>query len=133
MLGLVRHKGATVLHLRDAHIRVMGVLPVLVRAFVPRMLLELGQVLSRRCFDPFGLGRSFQILVVAFTALPRHDAAQSGVRLQSRGIDRHGLPLEQAFLGQHLQHPGEDLLPKMITMYVKQRLKSAGNRRLFLL
>src|SRR5687768_6096170 len=37
-----------------------------------------------------------------------HDAAQRGVRLQRRRVNASGLPLDQAGIGQSLQHPGED-------------------------
>ena len=75
MLGLMSQVGASVLHLGNAGVRIVRVLPVVVGALLGSLLVELGQILPRRRLDAFGLGQTLQILIVALTRVAPHDAA----------------------------------------------------------
>ena len=102
MFGLVSQMRASVFHLGYAGLPIMGMLPVLVGRLVRPLLVEPGQLLLRRRFNPFGPGQPFQVLAVALARVPAHDAAHRGVGLQRRGVDGHGLALEDVRL---LQQP----------------------------
>ena len=125
VFGLVRQVGPPVLHLGDAGLRVVRMLPVLVGAFARPLLVEPSQILARRRLDPFGLGQALQVLAVALPGVPPHHVAQGGVGLQGRGVHRQGLALEQPFLGQHAQHPVEHLLVDLL----RQALADARQAR----
>ena len=59
---------------------------------------------------PLSLARRCEHLAVAFAAVAADDRAQRRVGLHRRGVDADPLALDQAVLGQPLQHPGEDRL-----------------------
>ena len=68
------------------------------------------QVIGRRCRDAALLGQPLQHLPVAFAAVAADDRAQRRIGLHRRGVDADPVALDQAVLGQPLQHPGEDRL-----------------------
>ena len=59
---------------------------------------------------PLSLAMRVSIVAVALAAVAPHDRAQRGVGLHRRAVDADPLALDQAALGQALQHPGEDLV-----------------------
>ena len=59
---------------------------------------------------PLSLGHARQHLAIAFAAVAPNDRAQRRVGFHRRGIDADPLALDQAMLGQTLEHPGEDLV-----------------------
>ena len=67
------------------------------------------QILARRRLDAGRLRQLGQKLLVARARVPPHDRSHRRVRLQRRRVDANVLPLSRP-LGQHPQHPGEDLL-----------------------
>jgi hypothetical protein len=67
-----------------------------------------------------------QEVLIALAGIAPHDAAQGGVSLQRRRINADGLALDQARIGQALQHPGED---RLVRLEINQAT-SAGNRRM---
>ena len=99
-----------ILHLGDAGIRIVRVLPILVRALVCTLPIQPRQLFPRRRLDPRCLRQPPQKLLVAFSRVPPHNRPQRGVRFQRGRIDSPRLPLQQSFLRQYPQHPGEHFL-----------------------
>ena len=114
VLHLVRQMSATILHLGNAGIRIVRMFPVLIGAFLWALLVDPGQILSRRRSDARGFGQLREKLVVTLARVPAHDAAHGGIGIQHRGVDAQRLPLQQFRFGQHLQHPVEDLLMRLV-------------------
>jgi hypothetical protein len=82
--------------------------PIIVRPFLLPLPIDAHQIRARRRLDTRHLREFRQEVLIAFTGVAPHDAAQGGVGLQRRRVDADGLPLHQARVGESLQHPGED-------------------------
>jgi len=109
VLGLVGQMGATVLHLGDFRVRVVGVVPLVVAALLALPLtVQTGQVLRTRRLDPRGLGQSGQEFAIRLTRIPPHDRAHGGVSCHGRGVHAQSLTFDQFMLSQTLEHPIED-------------------------
>ena len=121
MLGLVGEVRAPVLQLGDLGLGIGRRGPLRVRQPLALPLaVEPDQVLGRRRRDPALGGQTPEHLAVALAVVAPHDRAQGGVGLHGRGVDADALALDQAVLGQPLQHPGEDGLVHL------QRQAAAG-------
>src|ERR1019366_878544 len=92
---LVRQVRPPILHLGNACIRIVGVLPILIRSLVRAPPVQPRQLLARRRLDPGLLRQPLQKLLVTFSRVPPHDRAQRGVRFQRGGINPQRLPLQQ--------------------------------------
>ena len=66
-----------------------------------------------------------QEVLVAFPGVPPHDGPQRRVRLQRRRVNADRLPLDQARVGETLQHPREN---RFVCLQIDQTT-GAGNRR----
>ena len=111
VLRLVGKMGATILHPGNLRLGIGGAGPFGIRG--PLALarpVELLKLSRRGRFDPALLGHPPQHLAVALAGVPPADRAHRGVGLHGRGIDPDPLALDQAVLGEPLQHPGEHLL-----------------------
>ena len=58
--------------------------------------------------DPAFLGQALEHLAVALAGVAPDDRPHGGVGLHGGSIDADPLALDQAVLGEALQHPGED-------------------------
>ena len=76
---------------------------------------------TRRCLDARGLRELRKEVLIALARAPAHDTAQRGVRFQRRRVNAYGLALDQARVGEALQHPGEDGLVRL--EIVKRRVR----------
>ena len=111
MLGLVGQTGAAVLQLGDLGLGIGRRGPVRVgQPLALPLAVQPDQVVGRRRRDPALLRQPLQHLPVAFAAVAAHDRAQRRIGLHRRGVDADPVALDQAVLGQPLQHPGEDRL-----------------------
>jgi hypothetical protein len=111
VLRLVGKMGAAVLQLGDPRLRVARRSPLGVgQPLALPLAVEPDQVLGRGRRDPALLREALQHLAVALAAVAAHDRPQGGVGLHGRGVDADPVALDQAVLGQALQHPGEDRL-----------------------
>ena len=111
MLGLVGQPGAAVLHLGDLGLRIRRRGPVRVgQPLAFALAVQPDQVLGRRRRDPALRRQPLEHLPVAFAAVAADDRAQRRIGFHGRGIDADPVALDQAVLGQPLQHPGEHRL-----------------------
>ena len=108
VLGFVREVRAAVLHLRDARVGVVRMLPVRVAALLRARPIQPRQIRPRRRLDARGLRQPRQTLLIRFARIPPHDAPQGRIGLERRGINPNGVALDQIRSRQHLQDPRED-------------------------
>ena len=102
------------LQLGDPGIRVGRALPVGVRQRLAFALaIQPDQILGRRRLDAAFDRHARQHRAIALAAVPPHDGAQRRVGLHGRGIEADPLALDQAVLGQALQHPDKDLIVQL--------------------
>ena len=81
--------------------------PVLVRALLRTLPVQLREVFARRRLDPRGPRHLFQPLLVAGPVVATHDRAHRRVRLKRRRVNAHGLAAQQPRRLYQLQHPAE--------------------------
>jgi hypothetical protein len=74
VLRLVREVCATVLHLRDARIRIVGMSPLRVSTFLGTLPIEPREVRARRCLDARCLRQARQEVLIRFPRVTPHDA-----------------------------------------------------------
>ncbi len=110
VLDLVREVRAPVLQLGDLGVGIVGVLPVVVGGLVLALLVDAREIRASRGLDARLLRQRLEEGVVALAAVAAHDALHRRVGFHRRRVDAPRLALEEARLGQHLQHEGEDLL-----------------------
>ena len=103
----MRQVRPAVLHLRDPRLRVVRMHPVLVRALLRTLPVQLRQILARRRLDPRRPGHLLQPLIVAQPVVAPHDRAHRRIRLQRRRVDTQRLAAQQPRPLQQLQHPPE--------------------------
>ena len=108
VLGFVREGRAAVLHLRDARVRVVRMLPVRVAALLRARPIQPRQIRPRRRLDTRGLRQPHQKLLIRVARIPPHDAPQGRIGLERRGVNPHGGALDQIRGRQHRQDPRED-------------------------
>ena len=97
-----------VLHLRDARVGVVRMLPVRVAALLRAGPIQPRQIRPRRRGNA-GCGcQSPQKRLVALPRVPADDTPQRRVRFQRRRIDADRRAADEARVGQSLQHPRED-------------------------
>jgi hypothetical protein len=78
-----------------------------------------------------GLSQLGQEIVIALARVAPHDAAQRRIGLQRRRIDADGLALDQAGVGESLQHRGQDVLVRLeIDQATRARHRRVIARRL---
>ena len=107
MFHLVRQVRPPILHLGDAGIRIVRMLPLLIRSLVRSLPIQPRQLFARGGLDPRLLRQPLQELLIAFSRVPPHDRPQRGIRFQRGRVHSQRLPLQQPLLRQHSQHPGE--------------------------
>ena len=113
MLRGVRQVRASVLHLRDFRVRILGVRPVVVGPFLLALPVEPGQFSPRRCGDTGCRREPRQPGLVRLARVPAHDAPQRGVGFQGGRIDPEGPAFHQLGVGQPLQHPRKHRLVRL--------------------
>ena len=86
---------APVFHLGDAGIRVLRMLPFVVRPLLLSLPVQLGQLLPRRRLDPALFRQTRQKLVVLFARLTPHNRTQRCIRFQCRRIHPDRIALQQ--------------------------------------
>ena len=107
MLGLVGQMRAAILHLRDLRIRIMRVLPFIVRTLPCALAVQFRQLLARgvsipdSCASP--LRNSSYDSPLSRRTIERNAAFASRVVPSIATV----CSLKQAFAGQHAQHPRE--------------------------
>src|SRR4051794_795341 len=99
---------ASILHPRDACIRVGGTHPLLVRALLFPFPIQPRQLFSGWVLDPHRQRQPLQILVVGLTVLAPHDILHGRVGFERSGIDGNRPAADQSFSGQNPDHPPED-------------------------
>jgi hypothetical protein len=87
--------------------------PIVVRPFLLPLPVNTPQISPGRCFDAGGPRELRQEVLIALPGVASYDAAQRGVRLKRCRINADGFPLDQARIGQSLQHPSEDRLVRL--------------------
>ena len=107
VLRFVRQMRASVFHLRDRCVWVLRMLPVVVRALLLPLLVDLRQVFSGRRRNPRRLSQLRQELLVRVPRVAAHDAAQRRVGLQRRAVDSQRPAAHQSPLDQPLLDPRE--------------------------
>ena len=108
VFGLVREVRATVLHLRDARVRVVWMPPVCIAAFLRARPIQPRQVGARRRLDARSLRQPRQKLLIRLARVAAHNAPQRRIGLERRGINPNGRALDQIGGRQHLEDPRED-------------------------
>ncbi len=126
LLRLVREVRAAILHLRDLGIRIVRILPLLVRQLLLPLAVETSQLRTSQRRQARSLCQATHELLVARTRIPTNDAAQRSVRLQRRRVHAHCLPRYQTRLRQALKNPAEHLA---VSLQIDQTT-SARNRRM---
>src|SRR3954454_18236976 len=125
VLGLVGQMRAPVFHLRDAGIRVLRMLPFVVRPLLLPLPVQLGQLLPRRRLDPALVCQTCQKLVVLFPCVTPHNRTQRCIGFQCRRIHPDRMALQQIPFRQNLQHPLEH---RLVRLHVHQSSRSRDRR-----
>src|SRR4029077_12801710 len=86
MLGLVRQMRASIFHLCNARIRILGMSPVIIRSLLWSLSVQARQVFTRWSGDPGSFGDPRQECLVALTRVAPHNATQRCIRFQRRGV-----------------------------------------------
>ena len=126
MLRLVRQVRAAILHLRDLRVRVVRILPLVVRQLLLALAVETSQIRPRRRRHAGRLRQTTHERVVVLPRVAAHDAPQSRVRLQSRRVHPHRLARHQTRIRQNAENPPEHLA---VSLHVDQT-PSTRNRRM---
>ena len=113
MLDLVSQMRATILHLRDARIRILRVRPVVVGALLLSFAVKARKLFTAGIFDSRSSGQFLQILVILLARVSPDDRFQGGVGFQRRRIHRDRLTVHQPMLDHNLQHPAEHRLMRL--------------------
>ncbi len=93
VFGLVSQMRAAVLHLGDAGVRILRVLPVIVGTLLRPLAIYARQILPGRCLNTRFLCQFRQVGLVTVSGIPPYNAAQSRVGFQSGRIHPEGLAL----------------------------------------
>ncbi len=126
VFGLVSQMRAAVLHLGDAGVRILRVLPVIVGTLLRPLAIYARQILPGRCLNTRFLCQFRQVGLVTVSGIPPYNAAQSRVGFQSGRIHPEGLALHQVRLSEPAQDPGKDCAMRL-HIHAPSR---AGDRRM---
>lgn len=125
VLGLVGQVRPPILHLGDLRVGILWMGPIVVRPFPLPLSVNTGQIRPGRCLDAGGSRELRQEVLIALPGAAPYDAAQRGVRLKCCRINADGFPLDQAYIGQSLQHPSED---RLVRLQIDQTTRSRDRR-----
>ena len=87
VLGLVSQVRAAVLHLRDLRVRIVGVVPIVVRALLRPLAVDSSQVGLRRRLDSRGLRKIHEEVLIALTRIATHQALHRRIGFERRCVD----------------------------------------------
>ncbi len=113
VLGFVRQMRRAIFHLGDLRVRIVRVLPVVVRAFFLAFSIKFGQIFPRRRLDAALLCQLREELLILLPVVAADDRTQRRVGFQRGAVHPDGLAFDQIVIGQDLQHIAEHFLVRL--------------------